>query len=663
MDLIYEIKNIKYGSSDFHSLIGDFENIGVNGWNLTIMMLSFNRSDSTIRLLKSIEKNIPNFAGDILIYDNNSNKKEKAKIKNELLKTTLKTVFIESKDNKGVAGGRNAAIEYVKTEWVLSIDNDILFIKNPLEKIRKDISTLGCKFLNLPLLDETGSKVFSNGGHLYVSSFKDSIHVGGGSMFLVGNQDIDSTFDPSLGTFLFGGSSIFNKKTFIDCGMFDSNMFIGFEDTDLSMTIFEKGYKIGNCGIFALVHDHKVDGNISDIEYEKIRFSSKNINNSAKYLERKRNIKVWNENVENWLIEKQKSLYDNEISIDKKKPKIALVVDSDGWAFSNISNQIIKNLSSYYDFKYLSMQDYDNIIQVLLLSRDCDLIHFFWRSQISQIYSDYSYQYLHNLGVDNPKKYIDKLLKNTIISTAVYDHLFLDDEGLKLTKEIFKHSNHYYVSSEKLLKIYNDFDKIKKPQTIISDGVDLDLFYPINENRFINTKDREIVVGWVGNSKWASEIEDFKGVNTILKPAIEDLIKEGYPIKMYFADRNERMIPHNKMNEYYSKIDLYICTSKVEGTPNPVLESMACGIPIISTNVGIVPEAFGKKQKQFILKDRTKEELKKEIRILLNNRNLFEELSKENLSAINKWTWKEQTEKFNNYFEECIKKGSYHENF
>ena len=56
-------------------------------------------------------------------------------------------------------------------------------------------------------------------------------------------------------------------------------------------------------------------------------------------------------------------------------------------------------------------------------------------------------------------------------------------------------------------------------------------------------------------------------------------------MEKYFADRQIRMIPHDKMAEYYSKIDLYICTSKIEGTPNPVLESMACGVPIISTDV------------------------------------------------------------------------------
>ena len=57
------------------------------------------------------------------------------------------------------------------------------------------------------------------------------------------------------------------------------------------------------------------------------------------------------------------------------------------------------------------------------------------------------------------------------------------------------------------------------------------------------------------------------------------------------------MIAHEDMPEYYNGIDIYVCTSRTEGTPNTVLEAMACGVPVISTDVGIVPEVFGEKQK------------------------------------------------------------------
>ncbi|WP_312583940.1 glycosyltransferase, partial [Staphylococcus aureus] len=75
------------------------------------------------------------------------------------------------------------------------------------------------------------------------------------------------------------------------------------------------------------------------------------------------------------------------------------------------------------------------------------------------------------------------------------------------------------------------------------------------------------------------------------------------------ADRQLGFIPHDEMVKYYSQIDVYVCPSKIEGTPNPVLESMACGVPVISTDVGVVKDAFGEMQKEWILPVRSKDTL------------------------------------------------------
>ena len=117
----------------------------------------------------------------------------------------------------------------------------------------------------------------------------------------------------------------------------------------------------------------------------------------------------------------------------------------------------------------------------------------------------------------------------------------------------------------------------------------MSLFKPENLERFENVQGRTIRIGWVGNSKW--QVRDLKGINTVIKPAIDQLIGEGYNVELVTSDRNERMIPHEKMPGYYNQIDLYVCASLCEGTPNPVLEAMACGVPVISTRCK-GPESF-----------------------------------------------------------------------
>ena len=81
----YMVKEQPYYTSDFHSLIGvedypghfSLDNIGKNGENLTIAILSMNRSSLSIRLMDSIAKHLPNFSGEFLIGDNGSEEKEK----------------------------------------------------------------------------------------------------------------------------------------------------------------------------------------------------------------------------------------------------------------------------------------------------------------------------------------------------------------------------------------------------------------------------------------------------------------------------------------------------------------------------------------------------------------------------------------------------------
>ncbi len=180
-----------------------------------------------------------------------------------------------------------------------------------------------------------------------------------------------------------------------------------------------------------------------------------------------------------------------------------------------------------------------------------------------------------------------KYVAGKVISVAVYDHLLLDGPEAFFTPKLFTDENtivsSYTVSSEKLMKLYNERKDIRlKPSAITQDGVDLSLFKPENLERFENVQGRTIRIGWVGNSKW--QVRDLKGINTVIKPAIDQLIGEGYNVELVTSDRNDRMIPHEKMPGYYNQIDLYVCASLCEGTPNPVLEAMAMGTPVIGAD-------------------------------------------------------------------------------
>ena len=333
-----------------------------------------------------------------------------------------------------------------------------------------------------------------------------------------------------------------------------------------------------------------------------------------------------------------------------KKKSILLVVDNEKWAFYNIAINFQKQLENDFDIDIVAIERLNgNIANLFLFAQKYDLIHFFWRGLLLDINIDFTKTYIYNLGL-SVHEFIDKYVRNKVITTAVYDHKLLDAEEIN---EYCKYIKEYYTSSTLLKNIYKQLDLDMYPAMVITDGIDLTLFKP-KKNRFKNIKNRTINIGWVGNSKWNGEY-DHKGLNTIIKPVVEELISEGYNLNLHLADSSERLRNREEMVQYYNEIDLYICCSINEGTPNPILESFACGIPVITTDVGIVRDLFGSKQIPYIMGERSKDELKKKILMFLDNLDSVEEISLENLKQIKKWSWKYRAQDFKKFVEKVLK--------
>ena len=330
------------------------------------------------------------------------------------------------------------------------------------------------------------------------------------------------------------------------------------------------------------------------------------------------------------------------------KKKMAIIIDIPNWAFHNIANLMKQELQDIVDIDIFAIhvEPYnDNLFMLLEEVKNYDYIHFLWRKNLLSFNSDEFKQNLKDNNIDY-NEYVEFFSKK--ITTAVCDHLFLAPEEIKQYKDVFnKFSRKYYTISEKLYKIYENIPEYKKPATIIRDTFDINKFTPANLERFEiqNISNRPLYIGWVGNSAWNSVNKfniDYKGFQTILNPVLTELENSGYNIKRVFADKQTNFIPNNEMPEYYENIDIYITCSYQEGTPMPAIEAMACGVPIIATDVGIIPEVLGDKQKKFIIGDRTsnedsyiREKLKNAIITLYENRNLLKELSNENIKRSN----------------------------
>lgn len=113
---------------------------------------------------------------------------------------------------------------------------------------------------------------------------------------------------------------------------------------------------------------------------------------------------------------------------------------------------------------------------------------------------------------------------------------------------------------------------------LLEDGVDVSAF------KFFRRRSREdhkVTLGWVGNLNIPSgRVKNFE-----LASALEKNFESSVSLKM--ADGS---IPFGEMPAWYQGIDIFLCTSLSEGTPNPFLECLSTGATYLASSVGIIPE-------------------------------------------------------------------------
>ena len=67
------------------------------------------------------------------------------------------------------------------------------------------------------------------------------------------------------------------------------------------------------------------------------------------------------------------------------------------------------------------------------------------------------------------------------------------------------------------------------------------------------------------------------------------------------------MLPHTLLRDYFQCADIFSMTSYYEGLPNVMLEAMACGLPVASTEVGGIADLVNNNYTGFLTKKRDPE--------------------------------------------------------
>ncbi|MCC8399491.1 MAG: glycosyltransferase [Rickettsia endosymbiont of Platyusa sonomae] len=316
------------------------------------------------------------------------------------------------------------------------------------------------------------------------------------------------------------------------------------------------------------------------------------------------------------------------------KETLILVADIRGWAFDSVASFVQSLLNEQYDCHIIYSGDYKTSEEFLINLNQYNsikLIHFFHRGYLThllQIIADNSI---------NTNSNIEKLL-NIAITISIPDHLFIENES-DILKNLptFRFIDNYYTSSKRLYDIYANIPEYPKPWQVIYDNV-LIPDSQIPPDPKIGLASSQLVITWIGNSAWESwysTIDDYKGLKTVIIPALEQLEHEKIHIKKCIIDKNKRLHSKQEVWDTLKETDILLIASVQEGTPLTLIEAMAFGCAIITTDVGIVREVLPDIQHQFIIK-RDPSYLTEAIKKLDVDRDLLTKIKQQNFLAYQK---------------------------
>lgn len=130
---------------------------------------------------------------------------------------------------------------------------------------------------------------------------------------------------------------------------------------------------------------------------------------------------------------------------------------------------------------------------------------------------------------------------------------------------------------------------------------------------------------------------------------IEELIKK---LELTKSVTLTGILPHNQVLAEIKKSEVFICPSLAEGLGVVFIEAQACGVPVIGTNVGGIPDIIQNNQNGLLVEPRNSKEIAGAIIKFLQNKNLASQLSDNALKTVRKYNWINTIKQFDKLYRE-----------
>lgn len=190
------------------------------------------------------------------------------------------------------------------------------------------------------------------------------------------------------------------------------------------------------------------------------------------------------------------------------------------------------------------------------------------------------------------------------------------------------------VSIAKSIKVKYGHAKVYYTPT----GYDPELF---NVQAIKNYSKHPFTVGFIGELNHSEEVEKVKQSRAFARIAKKAGVCTKY-IHGHDLSVSAKM---------YEDVDLMICTSKYEGGPLGVIEAMACGVPAISTPVGLMVDLD-------IMKFRDIETAVGYVQMLSGNKESYEDYRQHCIDKVSVLSWKKSIKSWDGFIGDDFREGT-----